>query len=450
MGMPFAGRVARLGACLTAAGLVTVGLTATPAAADSDQLWIASPWEVALPKAVAGGQVPATTVALSLYHDNANHRVTDGRLTVDVSELTGVADVTWPENCAPTGATAVCSLPDVPLTGESPESPVELKLRAASGAETGVGGRITYGATATTNAPEGTLTASEGWSTVRVASGPDLVLSRIPAVTDVAPRSTVAVPFSVVNNGNEAANGVQVTLYVTRGLSLGTVAPQCVSTPEGESVPAALTKVECLFDDVVAPGSTFTLPTPLRASVARYAFAERIDIGVTARGGAEDVTPENNGQVASIGVTNTADFAVGGVRASGAAGETVTAALTFRNRGPAWVANLGSGDPVGAVDLTVPRGATVTSVPEGCEPRTADGGWWESETRTGAPRYVCNLPMWVAEKQTVTFPFQLRIDTVIRGAKGAITLKQAYGDGPFPFDPNPTNNQAKLVLNPAV
>ncbi|MFF9016361.1 hypothetical protein ACF09C_25750 [Streptomyces sp. NPDC014870] len=446
MGMPFAGRVARLGACLTAAGLVTVGLTATPAAADSDQLWIVAPWEVALPKAVAGGQAPAATVALGLYHDNAEYRVTDGRLTVDASELTGIADITWPENCAPTGVTAVCSIPEVPLTGESP---VQLKLHAATGAENGVSGRINFAATATTTSAEGTLRA-ENWSTVRVASGPDLVLSRIPAVTGVAPGSTVAVPFSVVNNGNEAANGVQVTLYATRGLDIGAVAPQCTSTPEGGSLPAPITKVDCLFDDVVEPGGAFTLPAPLHAKVARYALAERVDIGVTARGGSEDLAPENNGEVASIGVTNTADFAVPGVRASAAAGETVTAALTFRNRGPAWVANLGSGDPVGAVDLTVPRGATVTSVPEGCDPRTADGGWWEAETRTGAPRYVCNLPIWVAEKQVVTFPFQLRIDTVITGAKGAITLKPPYGDGPLPFDPNVRNNQSKLVLNPSV
>ncbi|MGW6564368.1 hypothetical protein [Streptomyces sp. NPDC054975] len=436
-----AGRVARLAASVTAAGLVTVGMAAGPAAASSDQLWIVSPWELALPKAVDGQQAKDTTVALGLYHDNANYQVTDGKLTVDVSGLTGVADVTWPENCAPTGTTAVCSFPEVPLTGEAP---VEVKVRAAVGAESGATGQITYEATATTS--YGTMVAPGSTTTIRVASGPDLVLNQPAPVTGVAPGSTVQVPFSVVNNGNEPANGVDVYFYVTRGLELGAVAPQCTSTPLGEGEP--LTKVECAFDDVVAPGGSFTLPSALQAKVAPYALGERIDIGANARGGVTDLEPGNNGWVAQITATNTADFAVRGGRYTAAAGETVRADVTFRNRGPAWVANLGSGDPVGSVEVAIPRGATATTVPDACEPRTADGGWWESEVRTGAPRYVCQLPMWVAEKQTVTFGFDLRVDTVVTGAKGAITLKPPYGTS-FPFDPNAANHQAKLVLNPA-
>ncbi|MEU9865938.1 hypothetical protein AB0D99_34245 [Streptomyces sp. NPDC047971] len=444
MRKPSAGRFARLGAVVTAAGLVTVGMAATPALAVSDTLWIAAPYELALPKAVDGRQAPAATVALGLYHDNADHRVTDGRLTVDASALTGVAEITWPETCAPNGATAVCSFPEVPLSGETP---VELKIRAAAGAEAGPVGQITYTATATTD--DGVISGPENSTSVRIASGPDLVLNRPAPVTGVKPGSTVPVPFSVVNNGNEAADGVQVTLFVTRGLAVGGVAPQCTSTPLGEGTIKPITKVDCAFDDVVEPGGSFTLPAPLRAKVASYALGERIDITVAAGGGAEDLAMENNGAIAAIDVVNTADFAVRGARVSGAAGETVTAELTFRNRGPAWVANLGSGDPVAAVDVTVPAGATVTAVPDSCEPRTLDGGWWESETRTGAPRYLCQLPMWVAEKQTATFPFELRIDTVVRGAKGAVTLKPPYGDAPLAFDPNSANNTAKLVLNPA-
>src|SRR5262245_41643149 len=126
------GRLARLAACATAAGLVGVGVAASPAAADSDQLWIVSPWELALPKGADGGEAPSSTVGLGLYHDNADFHVTAGELTVDVSGLAGVADVTWPDNCAPAGTTAVCSFPEVPLTGEAP---VEVKLRAAAGTE---------------------------------------------------------------------------------------------------------------------------------------------------------------------------------------------------------------------------------------------------------------------------------------------------------------------------
>ncbi|MFF5975498.1 hypothetical protein ACFY7C_28720 [Streptomyces sp. NPDC012769] len=449
MKKPLTGRrIARLGACAAAAGLVAVGMTATPALADSDQLWIAAnPYELVLPNVVDGTQqAPAVTLALGLYHDNPSHRVTDGRLTVDISGLAGIAEVTWPENCAPAGTTAVCSLPEVPVNSSTP---VKLQVRAVAGAADGATGRISYQAEATTTAEGGELTAAENGTDFRVASGPDLVLDRPAPVTGVTPGSTVPVGLSVANHGNRPAEGVQFSLYVTRGLELTGLPQQCTGTPIGEGTIKPITRYDCAFADVVPPGGTFTLPEPPSAKVAPYALAERVDIGVQPGGGAEDLQPEGNGAVLDVTAVNTADFAVRGARLTAEAGRTVTVPVTFRNRGPAWVANLTSGDPVADVDVTVPRGATATAVPDACEPRTADGGWWESEVRTGAPRYLCRLPMWVAEQQTVTFPFALRIDTVVTGAKGAVVLKPPYGDTPLPFDPNRKNDQAKIVLNPA-
>ncbi|MEU7279102.1 hypothetical protein AB0A69_10035 [Streptomyces sp. NPDC045431] len=441
------GRTVRLGAvCMAAAGLVTVGM-ATPAFADSDQLWIVAPYETVVPTAAGPGQEPATrTLGLGLYHDHSGFQVTDGRLTVDVSGLAGVAEVVWPENCAPSGTTAVCSVPEVPLTGTTQ---VPLRIRAVTDAAVGASGRITYSATAATTMEGGQLTAGEGYeTTVKVGTGPDLVLEGPVSAEGVQPGSTVPVPFSVVNHGNQPANGLQATFYATRGLDLGTVDPRCTSTPVGEGgTVAPFTRVDCAFDDVLAPGASFTLPEPLRATVAPYAYSERLDINVEARGGVEDLAPGDNGTGVDVRAVNTADFAVRGAKASGAAGETVKAALTFRNRGPAWIANLRSGDPVAAVDLTVPKGATVTSVPEVCQPRTLEGDWYEGG-RTGAPRYVCDLPMWVAENQTVTFPFELRIDTVITGSAGTVALKPPYGTQPLPFDPNHRNDTSMLVLNP--
>ncbi|MEV6326158.1 hypothetical protein [Streptomyces sp. NPDC051909] len=452
MKKPSTGRVTRLGACAAVAGLVTVGLTAAPALADSDQLWVnASPWQLVLPKASDAGPQPApTTLSLSLSHDNVANQVVDGRLTVDISGLAGIAEVTWPENCAPAGTTAVCSVAEVPASGNDSTVKVPVTVRAAVGAAVGASGRISYQATATTTTGE-QLTAGENWTDVRVASGPDLSVAALPPSTGVAPGATVPVPVSAVNKGDQPANGVQVTYYVTRGLTLDGLAPQCVSAPagEGEGPIHPVTKIDCAYDVVVAPGETFALPSPVTATVAAYGLYERVDVGVQARDGAEDLQPEDNGTVKAVTVTNTADFAVRGARLTAAAGETVTAQVTFRNRGPAWVANLSSGEPVGRVDVTVPPGATATAVPDACEPRTADGGWWESEVRTGAPRYLCNLPIWVAEKQTVALPFQLRIDTVVTGAKGAVVLTPPYGTEPLPFDPNPANDKARIVLNPA-
>ncbi|GAA4914710.1 hypothetical protein ACFPM3_22600 [Streptomyces coeruleoprunus] len=433
------------GACVTvAAGLATVGL-AGPAVADSDQLWLTTPYEVTLPVATEGGEAPAQTLKLGLSHDNTNYTVTDGHITVDVSGLAGVAEVTWPEGCAPSGATAVCSVPEVPVSGTF--AGVRLDVRAVPGAAVGATGRIGYTARATTTAPGGELTAFAQETTVTLASGPDLVLRATAPSGDVQPGATVAVPFTVVNRGNEPSRGVRVSMYVTRGLDVGAVAPQCTTTPlGGEDGYIPVSKVECAFGDVLAPGASFALPEPLRATVAPYAFHERVDLGVEPGDGATDLSPSDNGESVGVRAVNTADFQVKGAEVTGAAGETVTAALTFRNKGPAWVANLGSGEPVGVLDFVVPRGATVVEVPENCSGRTLDGDWYEEPT--GAPRYQCRLPLWVGEKQTVTFPLKLRVDTVVPDATGTLRLLPGWGEA-RPVDPDTRNNEAKVVLNPA-
>lgn len=108
---------------------------------------------------------------MGLAHDNENFTVTDGRLTVDISGLAGVAEVTWPGNCAPSGTTAVCTVPQVPVTGSDYSPQVRLEVRAADGAQDGAHGRITYAATAV-GGPDGTLEAPGTPSTRRSPSAP--------------------------------------------------------------------------------------------------------------------------------------------------------------------------------------------------------------------------------------------------------------------------------------
>ncbi|GHA07524.1 hypothetical protein GCM10010372_03520 [Streptomyces tauricus] len=71
-----------------------------------------------------------------------------------------------------------------------------------------------------------------------------------------------------------------------------------------------------------------------------------------------------------IGADNTADFSVTGDAISGAAGETVTAELPFKDNGPAWFGHLGSGDPLVRVRLIVPQGAKVTGMRSGARSRS--------------------------------------------------------------------------------
>ncbi|MDX3850242.1 hypothetical protein [Streptomyces sp. AK02-01A] len=164
--------------------------------------------------------------------------------------------------------------------------------------------------------------------------------------------------------------------------------------------------------------------------------------------GAQDIDSENDYVVLQIGAENTADFSVTGDAISGVAGETATAELTFKNNGPAWLGNLGSGDPVAEVRLIVPEGTSVTGVPSGCSPHTLGGGYYPKQT--GAPRYDCDLRYWVLEDTQRTFAFSVRVDTVVPGATGAVSIHPAFGEFgeyPFGFDPDLTNNTAVLTVN---
>ncbi|MEU8651932.1 hypothetical protein [Streptomyces sp. NPDC048737] len=454
---PFsAGRPSRLrsGAVVAmAAGLLTVGLTASASADDdppqTDQLWIDQPYEQTLPLGIDGGQPQSRTLGVGIYHDNQNFTVTDGRLTVDVSGLTGVAEVTWPDNCTPSGTRAVCDIPVVPTIGGDYEDQVFLKVRAADGAAVGAQGRITYEATAT-GGPDGTLTAPhESFdSTLTVGSGPDLAIDPVADIEDGRPGDERTIPFKVTNNGNESANGFTVKLYASYGLTALTRYDACTYTTTDDNDYAPSNKAVCAFDQVLAPGDSFELPEPLTVRLAPHALNERLDLGIEPGDGAQDIDSQNDYAVVQIGADSTADFSVTGDTVSGTPGQTVTAELTFKNNGPAWFGNIVSGDPVAKIRLIVPEGTTVTGVPSGCSPRTLAGGYHPKQT--GAPRYDCNLPYWVLEDTRRTFAFSVRVDTVVPGATGAVSIHPPYGEFgqyPFSFDPDLTNNTAVLAVN---
>ncbi|MFF1448523.1 hypothetical protein ACFVYF_10265 [Streptomyces sp. NPDC058274] len=441
------GRVLRLGACATlSAGLVTMGLAAGPAVAEpeSDQLWIDAPYQQTLPLGAGGGAPQTRTLDVGLYHDNSNFAVTDGKLSVDVSGLAGVADVTWPANCAPTGTTAVCSVAQVPVIGPDYSPQVRLGVRAADGARSGSQGTITYGATAT-GGPDGTLKAPGNSfdTTVEIAAGPDLAIADIAPVTHAGPGSAETIPFALTNKGNESAHGFTVKLSASYGLDWLTRYDQCAYTTSSGDEYAPMSYATCTFDEVLAPGESFALPAPLEVALARHALNERLDISVEPGGGATDLSGDDNYLALQIGADNAADFSVTGAAVTGAAGETVTAPLTFKNNGPAWLGNLGSGDPVAVVRLIVPDGTTVTGVPSGCAPHTLGGGYYPQQT--GAPRYDCALPYWVLENAERGYAFKLRVDSVVPGTTGAVSIHPDFGE--FRYDPDTTNNTAVLAVN---
>ncbi|MGV9358735.1 hypothetical protein [Streptomyces misionensis] len=440
-------RALRRGARAAAVGaLVLAGLGTGTAYADeaqTDQLWIQAPYEQAVTVAPADGSAQYRSLALGLYHDNSNFSVTDGRLTVDVSGLAGVAEVVWPDNCTPdeAGSVAVCDTGDVP-TRYTPQ--VQLKVRAAAGAAVGTQGAIEYSAEAT-GGPDGKLVAPEysAETSVTVGSGPDLGVSTPQDASGVEPGTSLTVPFSVTNTGNETAHGFSVQMWATYGLDVDTRYPQCTYTgPDEDSTYMSMTYVTCSFDTEVAPGATVELPEPLRLAVTDHALYERFDYEVEPGAGATDLDGSDNGRSLHVDADNTADFAVHGTEVSGAAGDTVTAAFRFDNRGPAWVGNVSSGDPVAVLDFYLPEGTTATSVPDTC--RNA----WKSGDDPAIGHYACTLPMWAKPDLRVGFPFQLRIDRVVPDATGRVVARPDYGTA-FAFDPDTKNNSAEVVVNPS-
>ncbi|MFD5792380.1 hypothetical protein ACFWIO_02400 [Streptomyces diastatochromogenes] len=442
------GRVLRRGACTGAVGaLIVAGLGSGVAFADdeaqTDQLWIQAPYEQTVTVAPDAGTAQYRSLALGLYHDNDNFTVTDGRLTVDVSGLAGVADVSWPDNCTPndTGTVAVCDTGDVPTRYTAQ---VQLKVRAAAGAAVGAQGAIEYSAEAT-GGPDGTLTAPLGSAEtfVTVGSGPDLGITTPQDVTDVAPGTNLTVPFSVTNTGNETAHGFSVKMWATYGLDVVTRYPQCTYTgPDDSGEYTPMTYVTCSFDTDIAPGATVELPEPLRLAVTDHALYERFDYEVQPTGDTTDLNSSDNGRSWHITADNTADFAVRGTEVSGAAGDTVTAGFRFVNRGPAWVGNVASGDPVAVIDYYLPEGTTATSVPDTCH------NAWTSGDDPAIGHYACTLPLWAKPDLKVSFPFQLRIDRVVPDATGHVVV-HPHSDTSSTFDPNSKNNSAKVVINPS-
>ncbi|MFF4632961.1 COG1361 family protein [Streptomyces griseorubiginosus] len=441
----------RRAVCAGAVGaLVVAALGSGVASADgsdpNDGLEIQAPYEQAVVAAPeGGGTAPYRSMALGLQHYNSDYTVTDGRLTVDVSGLTGVAEVQWPADCVPddAGTVAVCDTGDVPVR-YTPQ--VQLKLRAAPGAAVGAQGTIEYSATAT-GGPDGTLSVPE-YSTetfVTVGSGPDLGVSAPQDVSGVAPGTDLTVPFDITNTGNETAHGFSVKLWATYGLDVATRYPECTySGPDdtGSQYPS-MTYVTCSFDTEVAPGATVQLPAPLRLAVTRHALNERFDYEVEPAGDVTDLDTSDNGRSWHITADNTADFAVHGTEVSGAAGDTVAAGFRFVNRGPAWVADVASGDPVPAIDYYLPPGTTATSVPRTCRTAAPAAG------DPSVPHYVCTLPTWTSPDLKVDFPFRLRVDQVVPDATGRVTVRPYDGSPAFAFDPRVRNNSAKVVVNPS-
>ncbi|WP_079063547.1 LPXTG cell wall anchor domain-containing protein [Peterkaempfera griseoplana] len=453
-------RLGRLGiAGATAAA--AVAMTAGPAHA-ADQLWLYAPYQLTVPVADAQGNALSRTLDFGLSHDLAANTVTSGSITVDISGLSGVATVVWPKQCKATGATAVCAV-GVALVGAG-GTRLDLGLKAAPGAKTGDHGTVRFTGQA------GGMTAYPATTQITVGSGPDLVAAQLPAVRNATPGMVLNQQPSFSNRGNEAADGVTLTLYTSRGVPFLDSYDNCSYSDERD---ATIAVAVCRIDGSFAPGADYTLDAPVRLKVAPFALYEGFEFavqpgtaalqadkglkpghgrtlrlvkrGAAPRAGA-DLDQSDNDASTDFTVRNTADFEAVGARVHGAAGTTVEADLAVVNHGPAWVASLRAGESIATLQVRVPEGTTVVGVPDRCSARTADGGTFEGTS--GAPLYRCSTAMVVNQGERVPLPFKLRIDKVVPGATGAVSFLTSGPDGgPMPYDPHTANNRSVITVN---
>ncbi|MEV8587017.1 hypothetical protein AB0424_08745 [Streptomyces sp. NPDC051180] len=418
-------------------------------------------------------------MALQVSHDNQENEVGAGRIRVDASGLAAFAKVRWPENCVvETVESAVCDVPA--FVGTEPVTAAVLGVRALEGAGAGAEGVLRYTASA------GGMESYPGETRVVLGDGPDLALSQSPRRDGVAPGSRITVPATLANNGNRTAQGALLRLFASRGLGFVERPANCeyLDTEVG-------TEALCVLDEPIAPGDSFALANPLK--VRKNALYDRYDYSVepysaealeaaragrtftpgtgaelnlvtapalrtataagTAKTGARtaveapvpDLDPQDNYRSVIVHAANTADLRLRGSRVEGAVGATVRAEVTVKNRGPAWIASLGAGEPAATVDVRVPAGTTVTAKPDSCSALSEGGEWLEQQL--GAPRYRCTTPIYLYENASHTFGFDLRIDRAGK-SRSTVALDNDQSEPPVrSFDPDLTNNTAAIVVN---
>ncbi|MER7725408.1 peptidase [Streptomyces sp. NPDC096323] len=484
----------RAAGALAAAGLLAAGSLAlsAPARAAGPVMGFGGPAVTALhPYPANGGGPQRTSVVITV--DNPSRDAENGRfegaytVTFDLGGIAGVAEAAFGAedgaggsaeggtgegedggpDCEITGTTGVCR--GVGLSPGTNPLPA-LRVGASEGSENGDSGTIRVTGTA-----DGTAFAP--FTTRIVVGGPDLVMERAPLKQELEPGETQPFPLAFANHGTRAADGVVLTLRYTRGIEFTERYANCVYSEDdaGRGVPV-WTTARCSVEGSYEAGAAYELAEPLTLRAMRHAYRDtlvyRIDEAgpadrVAGRSGTRstpgargdvltlketpatrsaDLDPSDNQQETDFSTANTADFVAYGDEAVGLQGSTVGVDIGFRNEGPAWIGNPGSGEPFATVDFTVPDGATVTAWPGACRGVTAGGQ--DRERQAGAPRYVCDTAAAVREDTDFALHFGLRIDRAVTGASGTVEVRNTR-DRPLPFDPDRGNNTAVLVLNAA-
>jgi len=289
------------------------------------------------------------------------------------------------------------------------------------------------------------------------ASTAHLGFAPLAPITGLKPGADFTTTFAVKNTGAGPATEVELEYGGSQGLDFGTKFSNCwyETIPAQDEGPAS-TDAHCSIQETLQPGVVYAPSAPLPMKTLDSALYERFTVGAMADSPAwapvEPGAPEPvlhllplaadpggtygaDFATADLTVDSSADFALTGAQLTGEAGRTVTASVVFANKGPGWVQN-DAGKPIASFEVNVPPGTTVVAKPNFC-------------LKDGTARYNCfTEDNWVGAHTTFPYPFKLRIDKVVPDATGAVAfVKGQHRSGTLPFDHDPANNTAKIVLN---
>ncbi|MFJ5922256.1 hypothetical protein ACIQF6_06535 [Kitasatospora sp. NPDC092948] len=481
MGNSRTARSAVIGAPLAAAAVLA--LASVPAHA-ADELRLDVPSAFTLPAAPANGNATAVELKVSSSGPIAANTSRDLVVTYDATGLAGIASFApnpgWGTKCTTAGEVATCtfsvrSWPNSATFG----SDFNPMLTALKGAPQGQAGHLRI-SQSWAGAPAGAA------SDVSVyAGGPKLELDpdlNTRPTDPHKPGTAIEQSLKVTNNGTLESGQLVVAAQLSPGLSFKQHYANCsYGTYSGDHASDVYKNTQaaiCTINTSVKPGQTVTID-PIEAVVESDALYPDIDFVVTsgvnddlkyvragytftpasnsgprltaglpedpaAKAGPPNVDQARDSQIVQYRVDSHADFAARGAWAPTDGGKKGTLTVTAHNAGPASVLYLRSGNPVGAVLVTLPSGVTVSGgLPDGC-----------GTNQDHQNVIVCTLPNRLLNGADQSFDLPLAVADPAARPVVAIALTTEQGGyqntvEALPYDSENADNVALVTLGSA-
>lgn len=400
------------------------------------------------------------------------NRVTNLKVTFDLSQLTAVATATFPKNCTAAGSTETCTFG---AAGDDFYQVMPVVLAPAKGAKTGDHGTISSRASA-----DG-IAGTTYTSTVTLIDGVDMVMLSGSDQPDKAkPKQRIGLPVTFTNAGNRAVDGFQITLDLDHGLLPDTYSNcrygddhrshvvVCTFTDPADAVPPGWAVQLDDFGVTVAGDALGLQATEMRVDGLDTGDAVAPAVKLSKRTGGKalhvkkvatakaakpvpDIDDNDNWGLAMWDVANGKDVAALGATASGKVGDVVPVTIGVKNNGPGTLDGSRADEPVLWFIFQIPPGTEVASAPRACGSIVEDGNGQVGHD--GAPAgtyYRCATGNFLAAGDTFPAAFQLKITSVIPNATGTVGFYDKYASPPdWMHDDVPANDKASVVINPS-